>query len=74
MVIKANFLIYIEEIHSEREDIVPNQASTLRCVMSFAAYIILIDCILNFCNNSVSLGFLLEKKWLFCAPSSASCT
>lgn len=56
MVIKANFLIYIEEIHSEREGIVPNQASTLRCVMSFAAYIILIDCILNFSNKSVSLG------------------
>lgn len=42
--------------------IVPSQASTLGCVMSFAAYIILIDCILYCLNNTVSLGLLTEIK------------
>lgn len=39
-----------------------SEASTLGCVLSFAVYIILIDCVLHCLDNSVSLGLLTEKK------------
>lgn len=58
----------------KEEAIVSSQASTLGCVLSFAVYIILIDCVLHCLNNSVSLGLLTEKKKrLFYTPNSANC-
>lgn len=57
--------------------ILPSLAPTLRCVMSFAAYIILIDCILNCWNNYVNYVCLViltgkkKKKKLFYAPKYA---
>lgn len=50
----------------KEEAIVSSQASTLGCVLSFAVYIILIDCVLHCLNNSLSLGLLTKKKKIGC--------